>query len=673
MNGEDLTVKIKKAKACYVVMAALVASLGGLNAASVHAQELAFQLTDLDGHTVRLEKREQHHFTVVCFLGTECPLAKLYASRLSRLSEEFESIDMVGIFSNRQDSREDIVRYRENHAASFPLLIDPNNQVADQFGATRTPEVFLIDNELKVRYRGRIDDQYLPGIAKAEPQRDDLRLAIQECLAGKVVSVPTTQPAGCLIGRIKKKTEGQHEVTFANQISRIIQNHCFECHRQGEIGPMELVDYDEIVGWADMILEVVEEGRMPPWHADPAHGTFANERRMTEAEKEMLRLWVEAGTPMGDQKQLPQFEATAKSTEWRLPKAPDKIFNMWKEPIVIPATGTLDYRYFVIDPEFDEDKWVTAAQVLPGDHGVVHHSIVFVRPPDGDSLEGIGWLAAYVPGQGSPAFNPKYGRRIPAGSTLVFQQHYTPNGKETTDMTRLGLVFGDEEEIENELITLLAMDQEFVIPPGDPNHEVNAQFSWLPAQGVLLGFAPHMHYRGKSFSMTAEYGDAKRTLLDVPKYDFNWQHYYQLKEPIPLSKIRSIDFVASFDNSTGNPNNPDPSAAVTWGEQTSEEMAIVYATASLPRGATREAIARTLTKEEQENLAKEKAARAKRVERFVDEFFERFDTNRDGVVKRTELPRSTRTFGAWHIDHDGDGNVTRKEVTSAANWRFRNK
>ena len=470
------------------------------------SQDLSFNLPDLDGNPVKLARQDQEQFTVVCFLGTECPLAKLYASRINRFADDLHNVQFIGVCSNQQDSLEDLRGFREKHQIKFPLLKDRNQIIADQFGAQRTPEVFLVDRSLKILYHGRIDDQYQPGIAKSEPTRQDLAIAIDESLAGKSVTVSVTEPEGCLIGRVKIGTDAGGDITYAHQISRILQNHCSECHRAGEIGPMELAQYDEVVGWAEMIVEVVDNERMPPWHADPNCGEFVNERRISSAEKQMLRQWLAAGTPKGNLADLPPKREFADSSQWRLPTKPDLVIPMRAEPFVVPAQGVVEYQYFVVDPGLTEDKWVTAAEILPGDRSVLHHSIVFVRPPDGTEMRGIGWLAAYVPGQSAPTFNPKFGRRIPAGSRFVFQQHYTPNGKQATDVTKIGLVFGNEEEIQNEVFTLLALNQEFVIPPGAGNHSVRAKFPWLPRQGTLLGIAPHMHYRGKSFEVTADQG-----------------------------------------------------------------------------------------------------------------------------------------------------------------------
>lgn len=646
------------------------------------AQVASFALPDLDGNRVQLETREPFQATVVCFLGTECPLAKLYAVRLNEFSEQFETVRFIGIFSNLQDSDRDVRAFRDQHQIQFPVIRDQSQTVADAFGATRTPEVFLLDEARKIRYLGRIDDQYLPGIAKSKPRRHDLKIAITELLAGQSISLASTQPEGCLIGRARDAVDPAGSVTYANQVSRILQNHCSECHRAGQIGPMELADYDEVAGWSDMILEVVEENRMPPWHADPKHGKFVNERRMTAAEKKMLRDWVNAGTPQGDLAELPPPRKFADSNGWRLPSEPDLVVAMRDQPFTVPAEGTVEYQYFVADPGLTEDTWVTAAEIVPGDRSVVHHSIVFVRPPDGESVGGIGWLAAYVPGQNAPTFNPKFGRKVPAGSRFVFQQHYTPNGKPTEDITRIGLVFGDEQEIENEVFTLLALNQDFVIPPGASRHTTAAKFPWLPDRGTLLGLSPHMHFRGKSFEMTARLDaddqdqpgkSAEKILLSVPNYDFNWQPIYQLQDPLSLDGIQSMEFVATFDNSVDNPANPDPGQQVTWGDQTWEEMAVAFAIVALPRNpetnlSPDEKQQQTIRWDEHQAFLKTK------VDQFVDDYFQRFDTNRDGRIQRnTELPRSIRDHGAWQIDANQDRVVTREEVQRAAQRHYSRK
>ena len=295
---------------------------------NAQSDALSFRLDDLDGNAISLELNPNSHLTVVCFIGTECPLAKLYSSRLDKLAKKFVSVDFIAVSSNQQDSVADLRGFRERFEVSIPIVKDADNVVADKFGAERTPEVFLVDENLRILYRGRIDDQYQPGIAKANPTRDDLMIAISERLSNHEISVPQTTVDGCLIGRIKTK-EKNSSVNFSNQISRILQNHCMECHREGELAPMELSSFDEVVGWSDMILEVIDEQRMPPWHADPAHGEFTNERRMTTAEKQMLRDWVAAGTPEGNPEDLPKGK------------------ELWDPKRVETSTGTRSNRRYV--------------------------------------------------------------------------------------------------------------------------------------------------------------------------------------------------------------------------------------------------------------------------------------------------------------------------------------
>ena len=265
-----------------------------------------FQLKDYRGKPYSLSDFQDSRLVVAVFLGTECPLAKLYAPRLAKLSVEFSSqgVSFIGINSNQQDSLTEIAGHARQHGITFPILKDLSNEFADQMGAERTPEVFVWDSTGKVRYRGRIDDQFGVGYVRNQPTSHDLRTALEELLSGKAVSSPVTEAVGCLIGRIRVP-DPNCSVTYANQIARIMQDRCVECHRPGEIAPFSLLEYDEVVGWAEMIAEVVAQSRMPPWHADPAHGMFENDRRLSTEEKELIFEWVRSGAPQGDLKDLP--------------------------------------------------------------------------------------------------------------------------------------------------------------------------------------------------------------------------------------------------------------------------------------------------------------------------------------------------------------------------------
>jgi len=640
-------------------------------------RSFAFRLSTLAGEQVVIEADDKHPVTVVCFLGAECPLVRLYSPRLSVMAKEFSAtgVRFVGINSNRQDTEEDIRGYLAEYNLSFPLVLDPGNVIADQYGATRTPEVFVLNKSLRVVYQGRIDDQYAPGVNRQAAAQNDLRSAIEQTLAGHPVKVAGTEPVGCMIGKMRHPTApsttplAENAVTYCNQVSRVLQKHCIECHRTGEIGPFSLEAFEDVVGWADTSQEVIDNGRMPPWHADPAHGSFANARQMPEHDKQVIRDWIAAGLPKGEESQLPGGVQFADG--WQIGKKPDLEVSMREQPFRIPAEGTVEYQYFVIDPGFTEEKWVSAAQVIPGNRAVVHHAIVFIRPPDDQEFRGVGWLTAYVPGQRMIPMPAGHARRVPAGSRFVFQMHYTTNGTEQQDLSKVGIVFADPKTVTDEVITLIGIDQEFEIPPHAAAHEVSGKIRWLPEHGKLLAIAPHMHVRGKSFELFAEKSGDAETLLKVPQYDFNWQHSYVLEKPLPLHSVGKLTFKTTFDNSAANPFNPDPAQWVNWGDQTWEEMAVVFLEVSEPLQTppAGSSTAGELAIAGDKLFATDAAAREAKITAFVEEFFKRLDTNGDGIVMRSEAPVAVRTrFG--HYDLNDDQAADKSEIRQLAERRF---
>ncbi|MEM9411221.1 MAG: alkyl hydroperoxide reductase, partial [Planctomycetota bacterium] len=476
--------------------------------------------------------------------------------------------------------------------------------------------------------------------------------------------LPSNEPVGCLIGRSKNPITNP-TVTYCNQISRLIQNHCLECHRRGEIGPFSMDEYDEVKGWAEMIVEVVENRRMPPWHATDEHSEFSNARILSDSDRQTFREWLDQGTPYGDATKLP--EPLQLTEGWRLARQPDRIISMRERPFKVPADGTVEYQYFVVDPGFKKDVWITAAEVIPGNRSVVHHSIVFVRPPDGSRFRGLGWLAAYVPGQVPPPLRETHARFVPANSKLVFQQHYTPVGTDQDDITKIGILFGDPKEITHEVYTLAALNQSFEIPPLSSSVKVQSEVPQFPRNGSLLGLMPHMHYRGKSFQFYCSDKEVKRQLIDVPSYDFNWQHNYQLKEEIELSDVRSLTCQFEFDNSDQNPFNPDPSETVTWGDQTWEEMAVAFVEVAEPIRSATASKAREL--EEGDGLTSQPTVE-KRAADLVDEFFGRFDYDQDGRIVKHEVPKAIQRFRFGRIDKNDNGILERNELMEMARQRF---
>jgi peroxiredoxin len=528
-----------------------------------------FVLPDTAGEPVGLSDFEQAEYLIVVFLGTECPIGNSFVPVLLELQQQYadQGVKLIGVNANPGDTAEKIAAHRQEYGITFPMLIDTEQSVRQLFAAQRTPEVFLLDGRRVVRYRGRIDDRFGYTYKRDEPQRHDLKEALDELLAGKTVSVPQAEPAGCLITP-RVRPDADMKVTYAQHVAPILRKHCADCHHPGTAAPFSLLTYEDARNWSEMIEEVVIQRRMPPWHADPRYGHFANERRLSQGDVDTLTAWIAAGTPRGDETLEPA--AVTYEEGWRIGQ-PDVVFQMPKE-FTVPAKGEVKYQYFTAPSNFTEDMWVQAAEARPGNRSVVHHIIVFYRTKE--TRQPV-WIAATAPGADPLMLPEGSGRRIPAGAELVWQLHYTPTGKEEVDRSELGLVFCKERPKHN-VETLGISNHRFRIPPGESHHEVVAT-SPTARDAVVLAFMPHMHLRGKDFEYQAIYPDGRtETLLSVPQYDFSWQHTYRLAAPLRLPKGTTLRCVAHFDNSAANPANPNAEETVRWGDQTWEEMMIGY-------------------------------------------------------------------------------------------------
>ena len=344
-----------------------------------------------------------------------------------------------------------------------------------------------------------------------------LKEAINELLAGSQVSQPKMDAVGCLLGRSKASPDGG-KITYTNQIARIFQNRCVSCHRDGQIGPFSMTNYEEVASWADMIDEVVQEGRMPPWHADPNVGSFENDRHLSDEEKSLINSWVAAGTPEGDAKDLPKPRTFVDG--WQLPDKPDQIVTMRDTPFQVPAEGVVDYQYFVVDRGFSEDKFVKACEVVPENRKVVHHILIFSLPP-GKAVLGVdddGFLFAYVPGLMCSNYRRGWPSEFPPVRNFCFR-FITRQSARPRSTSSVGLVFADPDEITHEVFTAGATNKRFSIPPGDANYRVEADSRPLPVESELMSMSPHMHFRGKSFHYEAVLPNGERhPLIDVPHY-----------------------------------------------------------------------------------------------------------------------------------------------------------
>jgi len=400
--------------------------------------------------------------------------------------------------------------------------------------------------------------------------------------------------------------------TFSKDVAPILYKNCAGCHRQGEIGPMSLLSYNDARPHAKAIRDEVGDGNMPPWHADPKHGKFANDRSLSADERATLLRWANNGAPEGNPKDLPP---APKFTDGWVVGQPDLVLTL--PEYKVPADGFVEYEYLEVPVDIAEDRWISGLEVRPGNREVVHHVIVHARPAqperrptavrlsegmdvpagqtggpqeEGDNKRVRGLsryprpqrtgvaIGGFAPGTSTMTFEPGKAMLLRKGSTIVVQMHYTTSGKEATDRTKIGLFFAKEPPKEEMRFANLS-NGSFVIPAGASDHVVNAEMT-VTADMTLYRLLPHTHLRGKSWEYTAVYPDGRsEILLSVPRYDFNWQTDYVFSQPVKLPKGTKIRAVAHYDNSVANKSNPDPKVDVRWGDQTWEEMmftAFVY-------------------------------------------------------------------------------------------------
>ena len=398
-------------------------------------------------------------------------------------------------------------------------------------------------------------------------------------------------------GQYSRKPVDKNTPTFSKDVAPIIFKNCAGCHRPGEIAPMPLLTYEDARPWAKAIRDEISERRMPPWHTDAPAGTFHNERLITDAERATLIAWANGGAPRGDPAMLPPAPKFPEG--WAVGK-PDVVLEM-QEDYKLPADGTIEYEYFYIPTNFAEPKWVKSIEVRPGNREVVHHVLVYYRakpdmtrtpvlrpnsqnantpnrrvrgknPPRADLRElPQRLIASYAPGTSSQIAPPGTAFRLEPGGIIELQMHYTTNGEETSDRTKVGLIFSTEPS-PRELRAGQFINGVFTLPAGEPNVAVTTDVEFLQ-DTTVWALLPHTHLRGKKweYKLLLPGGETK-TILSVPRYDFNWQTYYMFKEPLVVPKGAKIVSTAWYDNSAANKSNPDPKVDVKWGDQTWEEM-----------------------------------------------------------------------------------------------------
>ncbi len=530
--------------------------------------------------------REKTRATVYLFLASDCPVAGRYGPRLRALSETYakRGVQFVAVFPNERETSESVGRWLKDRKLSG-LTPSRNANLVKKFGATHTPEAILVDAQEKKRYSGRLDNADDP----AKVTRKDLSLALDAVLSGRKVAQARTQAFGCLLTP-EIRGSGEWGVgSGKTSITAILEKHCVGCHKKGEVGPMPLDDYKTVVGFAQKIKEQAQSKRMPPWKADSS-GEFHDEHRLTDAEIQAIATWAKSPAPSVSPS-LPSAKVdlpiTGAGGNWHL-GAPDEVFTM--PAYEVPDNGKDIYRCFVIPAGSpDQDRWVKGIEFQPGNRAIVHHASVFI------DLSGVGKkLDDDAPGPGytnptpgnGPGFNEAYSvlggwtpghlpRKLPSGvaiflpkgAQLVLEVHYHLTGKPEKDQTRFGLHLA-KEPIDKRMHLGGVGTQSFSIPPGAKNYLVEAT---LPTETdiTLLSITPHMHERGVRMVAFAELPSGERKkLIDVPRWDFQWQPSYRFKEPVKLPKGTQVTVQGYFNNPTDKP--------LTWGESTRDEMCVLF-------------------------------------------------------------------------------------------------
>jgi mono/diheme cytochrome c family protein len=524
----------------------------------------------------------------IVLTSTTCPLSKKYGPKLASLETALSAQGLGVLFVNpiASDSAGSIDEFCKANGLKSPYVHDA--KLSQTIAARSTGDTILIDTKRTIHYRGAIDDQYGLGYQLDAPKQTFLLDAATAMVAGREPQIAATTAPGCELDH-GKADKANHDVTYHNRISRIIQANCIDCHRDGGVGPFKLDTPEDVAGHAGMIKKVLAKGTMPPWFAaaEP-NGTaskWINDKRLPDSDKADLLAWLNGDRRLGDPADAPLAKSFPDG--WSIGK-PDLIVTLPK-PIAIKADGQMPYSNVIIDPKVTEDHWVRATEIRPTVPGVVHHVLVFILHPGDDPTkdpgmdERRGFFAAYVPGNAAQTLPDGYARKLPKGAKLKFQIHYTPNGKAVNEQMSMGIAYATKAPTYEVKVAGLANPM-MRVPPGAERFPQKAVVK-STGDVTILSLIPHMHVRGVAARYDVKLPDGKTiTPLDVPHYDFNWQLQYKFAEPLTVPKGSTFTFTAWYDNSSKNPANPDPSAVVRWGQQTTEEMLLGYVEFVVPVG-----------------------------------------------------------------------------------------
>lgn len=581
-----------------------------LQADAVAAQvkpAMGFSLIDLDGAPHNFGQNDHRRVRAFVFLSAECPVSNGYLRSLSDLHarlSKLKDVEIFGVVSDVTVTRAAAVKHFAQYKCTLPILFDGSGLMLEALKPTHVPEAFVLDQRGTVLYRGAIDNAW-EAIGRRRPKAEQayLSAAIESAIKGKPVAVAQTEPVGCLV-EAAPEPDAIAKVTYTRDIAPIIQSRCQNCHRDGQVAPFSLTNYQQVAKRAKQIVLVTEDRIMPPWIPKSSDVKFVGDRRLTDRELGLLKTWAEAGRAEGDQADLPPPAKFAQG--WRLGE-PDLIVKM-SEPFEVPADGPDILQNFVIPLDIPEDKLVAAIEFHPGNKRVAHHAVLFLDDsgtarkldqatpgPGYANFGGPGFFPSGALGGWSVGNTPRalpdgMGRYLKKGSDLVVQMHYHPTGKKETDQSEIGIYFVQKPVAEslNESAKLVGSiwlgSYEMDIPAGAKDYRRSSSYV-LPKEVIMVGVVPHMHLLGRSMKVTATLPDkSTKTLIDIDNWNYNWQDEYYYERPFALPAGTRLEIEAVFDNSKDNPSNPSsPPKRVTWGDGTDDEMLFCFFLISAPK------------------------------------------------------------------------------------------
>jgi mono/diheme cytochrome c family protein/peroxiredoxin len=547
-------------------------------------------LRGIDGRRIDLSA-PAHGAMAIVFYSTECPISNSYSPTLATLADAFHDkpVKWLGVCVDPDLSDSEVAGHARDFGLKFPVVHDRYGSLGRKLGAKVTPESFVIDDTGKIRYHGRIDDQFAARRQRnANFSATELKDAIVAVLSGKAVTTEHVEAVGCPLPEIPKTGA---RPTYAKDVAPILQKNCQECHRPGQVGPFSLETFDQARKRASDIVAVVENRSMPPWKAAPHVGVkFKDARSLSDDEIATLVAWSEADAPEGNPADLPSQPKFP--DDWQL-GTPDLVVDIGAD-FAVPAGGDDIYRCFVVPTHLDKDQYVAAVEYRPGNRSVVHHMLAYVdisgkarerdqaEPGPGYTCFGgpgepiHGGLGGWAPGN-LPSFLPDgIGRSLPKQSDVIVQVHYHPRGKPETDRSKIGLYFS-KKPVKQVMHWGFAINPGLELPPGQSNIEVKAAWE-VPVDVTAHAVTPHMHLLGRDMLMSVKFPDGHvQDLIKIPDWDFNWQYTYHFEQPLDIPKGSVVYLVAHYDNSDSNPRNPHkPPVLVKWGEATTDEMCIGF-------------------------------------------------------------------------------------------------